>query len=1739
MVIWLGSLLLTLWSVRAEVLIPGDSFWRYLKGTAEPPLSGTATWLEPGYDDSAWLLGQAAFYYENQPGSAHAYTGQTLLSDMFGGYTCVFLRRTFVVPNPSDVEVLQVAAFCDDGFIAWLNGHEVARLNMPDGAVLYTSSSLPALSEPISWWTNLVSEAGGLLRPGTNVLCIQAFNSSLANSSDFIINPALYYTRDQTSPALTYLFPPADAVVRQLTTVEVAFSEAVTGVDASDLLINGQPATQLTILTPFQFVFGFAEPATGVVQVAFASNHGIRDLSSSTNLFAGGSWTYTLNPDAPLAEVIISEFMASNSGHQTNSLHDELGNSPDWIELHNRSNDPVSLTGWALTDNPARPGKWRFPQIMLAGRGYLVVFASGRDTNVAGQLHTSFNLSAEAGYLALYDPAGNLASAFSPGYPSQFKDVSYGRDRLDPSLVGYFTNATPGAANATQGAGFAPAVVFSRVGGTFQTPFYLALSVPDTNCEIRYVALTTNVPSGTVAPTNIPTRASALYTAPIFVSDSVQVRARAFPRQPGLFPGPPRTENYIRISAAAAAFNSDLPVILLHNLAGGNVPQTTDQSVMVMVFEPVNGRTSLTNPPTVVARAGLNIRGSSTAGQGQSSFALELWDEYNDDLKTEFLGMPAESDWVLYGQNGYDTSYLHNPLAHQLARDLGRYSSRTRFAEVFLNKTGGTIVYSPPVSGHYFGLYTVEEKIKRNKNRVDLQELHQFQTTAPGVTGGYLLKIDRVDPDERTFYDAYVQRDIVFQDPKGLEMVDAAWQAQYNYIRNYFTQFGQALWGAGYTNPATGYAAYIDVNSWLDQHLVNAVAFCVDAFRLSGYFYKDRDKKLEMGPSWDFDRSMGTYNPVTDSWDKRAFNPRLWRVQASGDQGTDLFGNPALLGVRWWQRLFVDPDFWQRWIDRWSEVRRDVWTTNHLNALIDGFASQLTQAQPRQQTRWSYTAPRSGGLSANGYTHNFPGTYAGEIAFLKRWMADRVDFIDTNFLRAPAFSSNGGAITSGFRLTITAPPLPYGTTIYYTLDGTDPRAPGGALSPGVRSGVSPLTLTLTNNARVFARNRNPNHSNVTNWPGSVGGNPPISSPWSGPTVATFVVATPPLVISEIMYHPEPPASGTNAAGEFEFIELKNVSAQPLSLVGVRFTNGIQFAFTATNPITQLGAGQYLVLVRNRAAFLSRYPGVTNIAGEYTGSLDNGGERLVLEGALREPILDFAFEDAWLPATDGCGFSLVIRNENAPLGSWANPGSWRASTERGGSPGRADPAPQYMPPVVISEVLTHTDLPELDAIELHNPSAAPAAIGGWFLTDDRDEPRKYVIAAGTSIPAGGFLLFTEADYNTGGPGSFALSSLGEEVWLFSGDGTNLTGYCHGFEFGAQTNGVSFGRHVTSDGREHLVTQKRKTLGGFNSGPKVGPVVINEIMFEPPPFGLNANYLEEYVELRNFGTTPVPLQDPLHPTNSWRLGGGIAYTFPQGTSLAAGSCALVVSFDPAVDPVALGWFRSRYGLDASVPIFGAFTGRLANDGDTVALYCPDNPQSPESSAPGFVPQILVERVRYSNQSPWPSGASGSGWSLSRLASAGFGDDPANWQAAPPSPGRPNPVSANADADADGLPDEWEIAHGLDPTDSDFINGGAGDADGDRATNWEEYIAGTSPTNPSDLLRFERVAVNGTQLQLEFLPRAGRIYTLERRELANSPGSWSVVQSHISGTNRLTLTEPVATGGLYRLKVGLGGN
>jgi hypothetical protein len=494
-----------------------------------------------------------------------------------------------------------------------------------------------------------------------------------------------------------------------------------------------------------------------------------------------------------------------------------------------------------------------------------------------------------------------------------------------------------------------------------------------------------------------------------------------------------------------------------------------------------------------------------------------------------------------------------------------------------------------------------------------------------------------------------------------------------------------------------------------------------------------------------------------------------------------------------------------------------------------------------------------------------------------------------------------------------------------------------------------------------------------------------------------------LRITEIMYHPAAPQAGeTFSKEEYEFIKLKNIGTETISLNEVKFVNGIQFNFTGS-AVTTLGPGEHVVVVKNEAAFLQRYGAVAAIAGEYEGNLDNSGERIRLDDASNEKILDFTYRDTWYPITDGHGFSLVIVDENLPYNAWDRKPSWRPSGSLHGSPAGNDPEPPVFAPVVVNEVLARSEPPITDAVELHNPTADPAAIGGWFLSDDFRDARKYRIPNGTVIPAFGYIVFNESHFNApGGTGTrFAFSARGEEVYLFSGDpaSTNLTGYVQGFEFGASDSGVSFGRHITSTGREHFVAQRELTLGSTNAGPRVGPIVISEIMYHPPFMGgSNAEEARaEYIELHNITDAAVPLFDPAAPTNTWRIEDAVTFAFPTGAEIPAGGFVLVVRFDPA-NAADLAAFRARHGVDEGVTIYGPWSGRLDNSGEPIELYKPDSPPP----ATGSLPYILVDRVNYSSRAPWPLAANGLGPSLQRIDVNAYGDDPINWTAAAPTLG-----------------------------------------------------------------------------------------------------------------------------------------
>ncbi|MCL5096963.1 MAG: lamin tail domain-containing protein [Candidatus Omnitrophica bacterium] len=420
--------------------------------------------------------------------------------------------------------------------------------------------------------------------------------------------------------------------------------------------------------------------------------------------------------------------------------------------------------------------------------------------------------------------------------------------------------------------------------------------------------------------------------------------------------------------------------------------------------------------------------------------------------------------------------------------------------------------------------------------------------------------------------------------------------------------------------------------------------------------------------------------------------------------------------------------------------------------------------------------------------------------------------------------------------------------------------------------------------------------------------------------------------------------------------------------------------------------------------------------------------------------------------------------------------------------------------VINEILSHTDPPQEDAIELYNPSSADADIGGWYLSDSPSNFKKFRIPSGTTLPSHGYVVFYEHQLtNSAVPFTFN-SSDGDGAYLSAANAADvLTGYRAEAKFGPAANGVSFGRYTNSVGKVDYVAQTIVTLNAANSGPLVGPIVINEIMYHPPspPGDTNNNTLDEYLELYNISSQVVPLYDPLEPTNTWRIQGGISYRFPTGTSIPPGGYILLVNFNPQTDLVTRADFIAKLGLISNLLVLGPYSKNLGNTGDKVELQKPDPVQGQGHINQGFVPYIEVDKIEYSNTAPWPN-ADGTGQSLQRKDAFAYGDDPANWFAGSPSAMHRNHGGV-IDHDADGLPDDWELAYGLDPTDP---TDSTRDLDADGKTNLQEYWAGTNPLDPHSSFSVAMTwTANG--LSLSFTAAADRSYSVQYRDSMETDG------------------------------------
>lgn len=359
-------------------------------------------------------------------------------------------------------------------------------------------------------------------------------------------------------------------------------------------------------------------------------------------------------------------------------------------------------------------------------------------------------------------------------------------------------------------------------------------------------------------------------------------------------------------------------------------------------------------------------------------------------------------------------------------------------------------------------------------------------------------------------------------------------------------------------------------------------------------------------------------------------------------------------------------------------------------------------------------------------------------------------------------------------------------------------------------------------------------------------------------------------------------------------------------------------------------------------------------------------------------------------------------------------------------------------VVINEVLTHTDFPLEDAVELFNPTPLPVVIGGWWLSNSRSDAKKFRIPNGTTLAPGGFWVCYEYQFDpddTGNGRNFRFDSAeGDECHLYSADAAgNLLGGRASVDLPPGENAVSFGRYQTSQGSQFVplatrtfgqdnppnIVVFRSGTGKTNSGPKIGPLVITEIMYHPtgvePPVDDLAG---EYVEVRNVSGAPLQLYNALNdlnaPTNSYRLEGQVRFQFPIKTVLAANAYALIVGFPPTNSSQAAA-FRARYGISTNVLLFGPYRGRLSNGGGAVELQKPDEVQRPPHPNAGLIPFLYVDKVKYNDVDPWPVEADGQGNSLHRKRLDAFANDPANWYAGTPSPGSgappPVPISISS--------------------------------------------------------------------------------------------------------------------------------
>ncbi|MHC4439477.1 MAG: CotH kinase family protein, partial [Planctomycetota bacterium] len=543
------------------------------------------------------------------------------------------------------------------------------------------------------------------------------------------------------------------------------------------------------------------------------------------------------NPnDIPL---VINEFMASNNS----SVTDPQGQYDDWIEIYNHGPYAIDIGGMYMTDNFSAPTKWQVPHATIIDPGvYMLIWADNDITDTG--LHTNFKLDSNGEEIGLFDSDGETLID-SVTFPNQTTDISYGRYPDSAEDWRFFSTPTPGNENRDAYLGEVEALKFSHNSGFHDQPFFVTIATETEDSTIYYTLNGYNPLEPNLRGFPIGT----VYTGPILIDKSTCLRAQAI--KTDFKPSSLESQIYTFLDVDVQDFSSNLPIIIIETY--GQTVKYSEKHIYkqssVVVIEPneTSGRAAVNRPCDFSSRGGFRVRGrSSSFLWPKMQYALEIWDQYDEDKSVSILGFPPESDWIRLGPYS-DKTLMRTVLPYQWSNEIGRYATRTQFVEMFLDTDDKHLSYDD-----YHGVYVFMEKIKRDENRVAIKELAPAHNNEPEITGGYIL---RKDWAESPHFNTVTGMKLEYREPKADEITEP----QKDYIKGYMDEFETVLSGRDFMNPVDGYAKYIDVNSFIDHHLLTEMPKNGDGYYHSTYMFKDRGGKLQLGPIWDYNLSMGNF----------------------------------------------------------------------------------------------------------------------------------------------------------------------------------------------------------------------------------------------------------------------------------------------------------------------------------------------------------------------------------------------------------------------------------------------------------------------------------------------------------------------------------------------------------------------------------------------------------------------------------------------------------------------------------------------------------------------------------------------------------------------------------------------------------------------------------------------------------------------------------------------------------------